>query len=180
MAGNPETRDIFLRTNILEYASKLDNAKRDELMRYQRDLQVGSEKTLQKLDGIQTKSKIVDEALENIKIDPNPKGKTSETSIRGNEFRKKVDEEVAAYQRTTGKEITNEELRKITNRLSTQVVLKPGILWDTKKSAFESNKGDIPLQDREEIERVIKSRGLPVTDDAVVKMYQKKVAPGGK
>ena len=180
LASSPETREQFLRTDLREYKGKLSRSDFQEIAQLQAGLRRGDEKTLQHLDGFQSKNDIVNDVMQGIGINPSPKSKTSDEAIRGNEFRRVVDREVQLWQQQTGKKATNEDVRKIADGLAIQIVTKPGFIWDTKKPLFEVQAKDIPKADRAKIEQALRKKGQPVTDDNVLRVFKAAKVKSGR
>jgi hypothetical protein len=103
-------------------------------------------------------------------------------------FRRMVDEEIQLTQKRTGKELTNEEVQGIVDRLLVEGVKKRGWIWDDKARVFEVEPGesleigvkDIPDAQRRTIETVLRERKIPVTDENIIRYFNLRVSRGRK
>lgn len=185
MAAHPSTRDKFMQTNIIrEYGEDLDFGKREKLLELKSKIAIGDERTVKELDGIRTKAEIVNTQLTKLGLTPNPTNKLE--AKQANEFRQIVDERVMTFQNDFGRKVTNEDLQKILDNLSTEIITEKG--WfsftDKTKKIYQLSTGDkivdidkeqVPRSERVKIEQALKNNGIPVTDDAVKALYLRKL-----
>lgn len=183
LASAPETRSKFLQTNLYELKAKgeLGNTEFKELVNAQTAARGGDTKAL---DTFRSDKMIVDQALAKAGIDTGAKAGKKDAE-RMALFYRRVDEEQAKLQARTGKPATNEEMQGIVDGLMIEGVTKKGWFWDDKKRAFEIEKSDqmfeidvdsIPASDRTQIEDVLRKRGVPITDKAVLALYGRKLS----
>lgn len=177
MATAAPLREKFMQVNMMSYRNKLADAEFKELVKLQSDMREGrvNEKVL---DGYRTDSMIVNDALAAAGYDPTPK-QGSKHAEKVAQFRATVDRQLKLLQDRTGKKASNEEVQSVVDNLLVEVVTKPGFIFDTKKRVFELDPGDkpkisaddVPRSERRQIEAALKGRGLPVTEDAILKLY---------
>lgn len=185
LASSPATQDAFARTNLMLYRAKLDDEDFKQLAGIQASLRKGDTKDADKLlSDARTQNQVVDDALLSIGLDPSPNEKTSKGDLdKILKFRRVVRDAVAAVQARTQKPITNDELQKLVDDLVIKGVTEEGILWDTKKHAFELEPGEtfkidiksVPQKERDKIEDSLRRAGRQVTDEAVTTLYSMRL-----
>jgi hypothetical protein len=181
-AASPETRKAFEREDLTKYRGKLGPTEYKELIGAQATLREG--KNDKALDGYLTKAQIVNDSLGGIGIDPTPKPGKQAKEVA--EFRRMVDTEITALQNQTGKEATNEEVQRITDKLIVQGrVPGSGIIWDDTKRRFQlktgeklivKDAGEVPMAEREKIESALRNKGRPVNDQTILQLYNQKLS----
>lgn len=185
MAGSPQLRDKFLKTDLMEYRHKLGDSEFKELVNAQNEGRKGKTDTL---DGFQTDQQIVNGALSAAGIDPTP-NYGSKDAKRVDDFRRRVDQEVKKMQEETGKKVTNEQMDGIVNNLLMKVTTHPGYtpfnLFKTEKrlyeldprvdKEYEFNAQDIPKTERQKIESALRSKGYEVSEQSVMALYSQKI-----
>lgn len=182
MAGSSQLRDKFMKTDLLLYRAKLGDSEFKELVNAQTEARKGNTETL---DGFQTDQQIVNGALAEAGIDPTPKH-GSEDAKKVNMFRRRVDEEMRKQQQITGKKLSNQEIQSVADGLMVQGITEKGFFWDTKKRVFEIDPTtdkdfefeakSIPPVERQKIESALRSKGIKVNDDNVMRLYARKIA----
>lgn len=181
LAGNDATRAKFLQADLMEHRHELNNAHFAELARLQANLRSGKAED-DTLDGYRTKKQVVDDALASIRVDPTPKPGTKHAETV-NTFRKRVDEEILAMQRQTGKKATSADVQEVVDRLLIQgTVPGSGWLFDDRKRLFELAPGEafdvdadeIPAAERAKIEAALKRNNRPVTPATVAELFRLK------
>lgn len=182
LASAPATRDKFLRENLLVYRPDMADSEFKELINLQTNMRNGDDK---ELDGYRTKAEIVNSTLNSIGVDPTPKpGKKEADSV--SLFRRQVDEQIVQMQQQTGKKATNADVQGIVDNLVVKgTVQGTGFfgMFQTKRRAFEAKEGenividkeDIPRSERIKITEALGRRGIPVTDDAIIGLYNQKL-----
>lgn len=187
MAAETTTRDKFLQTNLMEYRPHMADGEFKQLVDLQADLRKGDEKAGAHLDGFRSDQDIVNGALSDAGIDHSAKPGTEEAK-RVNLFKSKVDKEVMRIQTDTKKKVTNEDLKRIVDQYMIEGATDKGIFgsgfFASKKRLFEIDPtqdkqftidAKVPSEERAKIEAALKKHGLPVTDEAVLNLYKKKV-----
>lgn len=182
MAASSQLRDKFMKTDLLLYRAKLGDSEFKELVNAQTEARKGNTETL---DGFQTDQQIVNGALAEAGIDPTPKH-GSEDAKKVNMFRRRVDEEMRKQQQITGKKLSNQEIQSVADGLMVQGITEKGFFWDTKKRVFEIDPTtdkdfefeakSIPPVERQKIESALRSKGIKVNEDNVMKLYARKIA----
>lgn len=114
------------------------------------------------------------------------KGLAAQAKIKGPDesiFHAQADAAFSEWEATHGKKPTREDRQKILDRMLIEGEVSSGSWWKpdrgaryyqlkpSERQAFV--EGTVPSKDRSEIERVLKQRGLPVTPDNVLDMYQR-------
>ncbi len=185
LAGNPETREAFLKEDLSLLKGKVTNGELRSLIDAQAGLRKGDGKAGAKLDGFMTDTQLVDGILVQIG-EKNPKSKRAQL------FKTKLDQAVAQHEKKTGHEVTNDELRVLANDLAVTVVTDKGYLWDSRKRAFELEDPSAQIEDveydripkprRDQIEGYLKQNGYKVTPESVEKVYMAQLGgkPGGQ
>lgn len=181
MAGNSSTRNKFLRLNLLEYKHKLSESDFKHFAKLQGEAKSGNKK---ELDGIQTKGNIVKSALAAAGIEVG-KNAGSDDIKRANAFQRRVDELVVEKQELTGKKVTNEELREITENLMVETIVGNSWfgLFDDKKRVFELSSedqpvvkiDDIPPGELEAIKATLNKLNIPNTPQNQLELYTEKL-----
>ena len=176
-------RDEFINTNLVKYKPVLGDAEFKELSTLQAGLRKGDSRSSKQLDGYRTDAQIVNDALAAAGYKTGSGASTAQKE-KVNQFRKQVDDEVVRLQEQTKRKASNQEIQSIVDSLMIKGVTQAGILWDTKKRRFELDPGEefqdieVPEADEKAITEALKSRGKPVTRDAVIKLYLKGIERG--
>jgi len=173
LASNPQTSNEFVRENLLLYRHELSQGDFKKIVDMQASLQKGDDKML---SGIRSSMQIATDAMSSAGID---KKKKPELYA---EFMRRMDEEKIRYQERTGKPPGTEEIQRIADELTIKGKV-PGTGWffEDKKFKFELEPGQqirmnfkqIPRKDKLEIEEVLRAKGVPITEDAVLDLYIK-------
>jgi len=176
MASNPKTRDKFLRLNLNTMRDKLGDSDFKKFVKMQADVASGKSTANKLLDGLQSKNSIIGDTLKIIGVESGSKADPDDIK-KAQLFRKRVDDEVILRQEQTGKKVNNEDLRKITESLATEFVVgsKYFGLVDKRKRSFEIDTSDIPSELYDSYRDALSERGLPATDDNIMKLYQNKL-----
>lgn len=182
MASDPQTRDAFMRKDLMQIRTEMGDSEFKELISLQAGVRNKDATAEAKLDGYRTDASIVNDALTAVGIKPNDKAGTTD-SQKVALFRRKVDETIATMQERTGKKATNSDVQAIVDNLMVNTITEKGVLWNTRKRAFELNSGDqvdvdftdIPKSEIPKIRDALQRRGRPVTNDAILDTYKKKI-----
>lgn len=182
LAGSPSTRKSFMQMNLLEKKHLLSESDFKHFAKMQANARSG--KGNKDLDGIQTKGAIVNSALAAGGVEFG-KNASPEDNKTANLFRRKVDELVIQNQESTGKKITNEELRNITENLMVESITDNGYFgfFKGRKRLFELTREDTPLiqledipsGEVEEIKSALRNLNMPVNDDNILRLYTEKL-----
>ena len=180
MAGSPATKDKFLQLNLMSLRHRLSDVDFKKFSSMQNGVRKGETK---ELDGIETKTSIVSNSLAQAGVKLG-KGANADDVKKSNQFRRAVDKLVVERKDATGKKVTNEDLRQITDNLMLEVITgKSFIFFDQKKRFFELAPGDTPMvrfkdipdNERSSIESSLRRRGIPTTEENVTKIYVQKL-----
>lgn len=184
LASSDATREAFLSQNLLTHRSRLADVEFKELTGIQEALRSGRRST--DADGFLTTKQIVDDNLSAAGIDPTPKP-NSEAAKQVAQFRRVVDEQIVAYKAAYGKDMPNKEKQQLVdNLLVKDTVPGSGIFgfFPSERRVFEAGKDergiaikpvDIPRAERTKIEAALRRANRPVTDEAVVELYNRKL-----
>lgn len=176
------TRNKFLRENLLQYRSKLAEGEFKELINLQSSIRSGQQKAIDSLSGYRTTTMIVNDTLNDIGIDPTPK-QGSKDAEKVALLKRRVDQEIADYaERNNGKKPSNQEIQGILDNL----VVKGEVdkfFYNPNKFLFEVEEGDIflidakdiPRTERLKIEEALRVNNMPVTEDIVIDLYNRKI-----
>lgn len=167
LASNPETRSKFMAEDLsVDILKKLNKQHREEIIDLQTSLRNKDGKADKELDGIYSKSQVVQQVYENAGF-----AKNQDAS-----FQAIIDKDVADIQRSTGKKLSNDEVRQIANKYAAEAVVSKGFFsfLDTKKPKYQI-LNEIPEQDRLNIEKALKSKGKPANNENILNLYLMKV-----
>jgi hypothetical protein len=184
-ASYKDTRDQFLRTNLLDYRNKMADSEFKELVNLQQELRKGDENAEKTLDGFRNHTTIVNDSLAQAGIDPSPEAGSGDAE-KVNRFRSMVDAEVKRHQDAVGKKITNDEMQEIVDRLMIKGKV-PGSgfygFFQKNKRAFELESGEnieisaenIPASEKAKIVDALQRSKKPVTDQSILELYHRKL-----
>lgn len=182
MASSPATRSKFLRRNLLKDRKNLSESDFKHFVKLQQTARKGDTTVL---DGIETKKSIVDSSLRSMALKFSGSSAKPEDVDQANRFRREVDRMVVEKQQVLGRKVTNEELRKITEILSVEVVT--GSKWfglkNAKKKVFQLGEDDsaellyddIPKEAVSRIKASLRSKNIPVTNENIEKVYSNRL-----
>jgi hypothetical protein len=174
---DPKARDRFLRTNLLEYGDRLGKTELKELIDLQTSMRRGDGKANDTLTGLRTRDQIVSQTLSGLGIDPTPKPEQRLLGQRVALFNRRVDEQLAQWQRATGKKPTSEDVQNIVDHLVVEgVVAQSG----ERRRLFDVRPGeqlvfslrDVPAADRQQITARLQREGRPVTEQAILRLFR--------
>lgn len=168
-SSNPKDRDDFAnKLNLMVHRSDLSDSQFESLTDLQMKMREG--KAEPELASIRTQRDVVEGALNQLGIKRGQNAKP-EQNARAEKFEIAVDDRVRALQTETGKKATPAQVQEIVNSLTTEVAINRPLWFDTEKPAFDVTIDDIPEEDRADIERALKARGKPVTDQSILDLY---------
>lgn len=172
MAGTPQTRSQFLRTNLINYRNKLGDAEFKDLVKLQSDLRSGKGDSDEKLDQIFTRSQIVSKNLSAIGL---KSGTRDDEKIAM--FNAKAEAKLRDYLKANGKtRISNEEFQsKVVDPLIEEVSAVPSTGWrswfgiEETKRAFEV---EAPEEMQDQLAENLRGRGIEPTKGNIDRLYQ--------
>lgn len=176
-AGNPETRDTFQNRNLYEYRTLLGDSEFKELAKLQAGLKSKDTKTKLDLDAVYSNKQVLDQRLESVGINVNPKP-NSDAATRLTQFQQRVDMAVRDFEQSNNKKITADDYLGIVDKMLRKVVVDEDILFSDEKFLFETTMediGDVPAKDRDAIEKGLRQNNIPVTDENIKYFYFKKL-----
>lgn len=164
----------FGETSMLQYRDKLSDGDFEEFVDLQRKIRTG---TLDgKSSGFMSINQVRDERLRDLFGSAQPGAKEGpKTSAARRKFVVQFEDRLRASKQESGKPPTADEARKILDDMTTNVAISRDLWFDAKKPAYELTSEDIPQvpdADRNEIITELRKRGRPVTDQAIVDLYQ--------
>lgn len=173
-SADPAERARWANVSLWEYKSKLSASDFQEIAKMQGEVRKGDpEKNITHLRSL---NQVVDDALINMRIDPTPKPGSTDGE-KAALFRRRVQDEVNAFESTKGAKATREEFQKIVDGLTRKVAGTDGWLGlGGYKRTFEMKVDDVPKVERLKIEEALKRNGRPVTDQAIIDLYSRKNA----
>lgn len=180
--GTGDDKKEFMSTNLARFKGNISRPDLERLTDLQTKMKEGKGAANTILDGYQTDTMIVNGNLKTMGINPNPKPGSADAKIV-NDFRRLVDQQVTLTQSRSGKKVTNAELQEIVDVISARSVTTPGRFFDSKKRIFELQPGegfgvnlkDVPVAERKKIEAFLTRNRMPITDQAIVQWYQRRV-----
>ncbi len=174
MAGNPATRDIFLKKDLNLYKDKIALTELKELTNDQAEARKGDSA---KLDGYLTPINAVNGVLSSNDIDPTPKPGTKD-AVAVAEFHRVVNLEAMALERKLGRPATSDEVSVIARKqMMTGIIEKRWYWTDKRKHLYELEPGqkfldvDVPAADEKAITQELLKRGKPASRDEIIKWY---------
>lgn len=167
MAENKATRQAFIGHDFLKEKPNLSKEHFEELIKLRDDLKSGKKDAEKKLDGFLSDSQLVEDQFRQA---------TGENADEKNEaylkYRTAVDQEAERIKREQDRPfLSNEELRNISKNYLTEMIVKEGMIWDTKKRKFDIEVDDIPEADAQKIKKRLIETGRPATDENVKKYF---------
>jgi hypothetical protein len=181
LASADETRQQFMKMDLMQYRPELANAEFKQITERQSALRAGKSAD-EALQGYRTTKQIVDDALAGAHIDPTPKPGSGDAE-HVNLFRSTVDQRILDLQLRTGKKATTNDVQTIVDDLLIKgKVPGSGFLWNSSKRVYELKPTEaitmtadkVPKIERDKIEAALRRNGRPVTDDSVVDLYQRR------
>ncbi len=170
-ASNPALRNDFLKTNLMEYRPRLDDAKFNHLLELRAGLQKGDDKTLSELDDHRTKTEVFKSVVNGFGIDPSPK-EGSKDGRQAFVINNLAAEREAAAQRQLGRKLTNDEYKKVVESVMMEKIKVKGWLWgENEKKVHELDIGE---EDRKHIIEELKRVNAPISESNIIRMYQRK------
>jgi hypothetical protein len=111
---------------------------------------------------------VINETLQNdLGLDPRAKENRG-TVARLHQL---VRERAELLQHNTGKAPLNEDIQAITDDILSKHFTVKGWIWDTDKPLIQATVGDIPKEDRAQIEAALRAKNRPVTEDSILDLF---------
>lgn len=169
MAESPKTRQAFVGHDFLKEKPNLSKEHFEELIKIRDDLKSGKKDAEKKLDGFLSDSQTVEDQFRQA---------TGQDATEKNEsylkYRTTIDQEIERIKREQDRPfLSNEELRNISKNYLTEMIVKEGMIWDTKKRKYDIGLDDIPENDSQQIKSALKNAGIPVNDKNVLNYFIK-------
>jgi len=130
---------------------------------------------LEQLVDVKTRTRDAKKAPEAVTMEQQVGAVVTELKLQNAEkgrFMSAAYDEFAAHQRRTGKEPTYDERQAIIDRLTTEVVTKPGMLWDSKEKPY-----NLPREQRAALTRP--AAAAPATPVRVRTLDEARALPKG-
>lgn len=170
--------DGFATTNLREFQGHLSDGEFKEILGLQLSIRNRDSKAADAmLDGYRTSTQVIADSLALYGIDASDKKSAAAVS----QLRRMVDRRVRTLQASTGKKATPDDVEAIADDILSQKHTVPGSWWsiwpggesftDVVKPLISVTPGDIPKKEREMIEKALRGRGMPASDQSVLDMY---------
>ena len=128
--------DEFKRLNLMAYTDKLSPADRKEIVKLQTD-----DKGIKLA---RTKTQVMNQGAFDVGLNPSQANKNTSAGETVRAYYLRVDQEVEAFQLSTGKEPTTKDISDITNRLSIEVIRDPEA-WFFHRSEEHTSELQSPM-----------------------------------
>ena len=191
-SDDPAERDVFLNVDPLKLRGSLSNSDFEQVIKMRQAMRTGDhnvgvdEKFQQNL----VNDSIVSMGLPTNPIEPGKKDFDPIVYERVGAFRSAVRSAVTRLEASqNGKKATDADVQSIVDQLRTRVagqqrVTRPGVIKNSygQAYAFEVPQaqvgvvGDIPATERRRIESALRAEGKPVTDAAVLALFNLKLS----
>jgi hypothetical protein len=160
----------FVQENLLKYAGVLSSADLEQMMDLQVSVKKGDRKEIDaKTGSFRTRQELFDDTMLLHGFDPRAKPDSADGRAIAL-TRAMLDRRVEELQRATGKELANEEIRSILDRLLSENVEVKGSLWgSTTKPLVRIETGDISTSRRRVLEETLRSVGRTVDDASLIR-----------
>lgn len=178
--------DGFSRRNLLNDRHRLGKVEFKQLADLQLTIRNGERnRAAADLEPFATKTQVVNDTLTLYGIDPTAKPDTSEGRAIA-QLRRLLDQRIEAAQTPDAQgrraKVTNEEIRETLDGILAAEVTEPGSFWalirpftydfaDKRKRLIDLTPADVPAAERPAIERALRTRRMPVTDQTVLDLY---------
>lgn len=183
-AGDNPT--AFATRNLLEFRGRLGETEFKQLAGLQLSIRGGdTKKADETLNGFRTTTQVFEDGLALYGIDPNVKPNTPE-GVAVVRLRAMLDRRVEDFANTTGKKPSNADVRDILDGLlesvATDRTTKRGSWWSilpggapffdqTDPKLIDMTAGEIPTDERRQIEQALRSAGRPATDATILELW---------
>jgi hypothetical protein len=182
--------EAFSQDNLLRYRAKLGDTEFKQLAGLQNSIRNGDrEKAEKDLGPARLQEGVIDDSLTLYGIDPKAKPDTTEGKAIA-QLRGMLRSRVEAQQALTGKPVNDVDVRAMSDAILSQSSTVKGSWWnifpggkpffDTQKRLIDLTIGDVPAEDRSQIERALKLRNRPISDATVLDLYLETRARTGK
>lgn len=169
-SNDPAVRDMWASAPLFQYKEHLSDQDFQELAKMQAAARKGDpEKELSHVRGV---NELVNDTLNKLDIDPTPKP-GSKDATKAADFRRIIQDQLTAFEKQKGHKATPEEVQKIIDQ-QVRVVVEGG--WFSKdKRRYQMTVDDVPKADQTKIRDALTRSGQPVTDQAVIDLYVRKL-----
>ena len=158
-------------------ATNPEEFRKVKLDAYAGILKEGDLNRLQKLqlddDGptvLRTQKQIIDMGLVSAGLDPKDLTKDNSNGERTRAFYDRIEQEVQAFEATTGKTATKADVQEIVDRLTIQVI-REGLVWDSETAAGRLEIEGVPTEMTDELAQLVRDAGQPVTEANILRLY---------
>jgi hypothetical protein len=164
----------FVKQPLLTFKEKLDDGDFKQLAGLQLSIANGNRNASEKeLSGFRTSDQIFNDTMYQY-TGTEPKDYTDAQRSKAAQLHRMMDVQVAAAQ-ADGKKITNQEIQSgLDTLLSTTVrTEKRGWFWNSQEDVplLDVTVNDISASDRGDLERALRAKGRPVSDQTVLDLY---------
>lgn len=175
-AADPNTRGGFVKRDLMAFRGILADGEFKALREVQDGLlKGGTEKSSKHTQTYRLTKQAADTNLRFLNIDPGSEDRKQQA--KRNQFYRALTEEVQAYEVVNGKPPDRKVVQAMADALTIQTrIPDAGFLgFDRDVYGFEglSDVDDVPKEDRTSIEESLRSRNLPVTDEAVLQVFNR-------
>jgi len=173
MASTPETRDKFLKTDLTDYITRLSRSDYNKFLDMRRDIQQGGSKYNPEFGKFLSDSQTINNTMTEVGIS-NKKKRAQFTNMV-------QDRAIEWQRRNQKKDIPQDELKKISDSLATEVTVE-GFFFDSNKRLFEVSSKDsivgvefdsIPENRKAQIREALEGAGKQPSEEEMIKVYQR-------
>lgn len=163
----------FGELDMLTYRDKLSDSDFEEFVDLQRKIRSGSLDG--KATGFMTLNQVRDERLRDLFGSAMPSAKEGDkVSAARRKFVEQYETRLRSVKQQTGKAPATDDARKILDDMTADVGINRDYWFDTSKPAYEltnEDVPDVPDADRNDIISALRKAGKPVTDEAILQLY---------
>jgi hypothetical protein len=160
----------FGELDMMQYRPKLTDQDFEQYVDLQRKIRSGSLDG--KATGFMTLNQVRDDRVKQLFGSTQPaKKESAHVADARRKFVTQYETQLRAFKQQNGKQPTSDDARKILDDMTREVITDNGMLFDTKKKAYEVSLEDVPDADRAEITAELTKRKKPVTDQAILDLF---------
>lgn len=169
-ASNPQTREAFLKRDLMKDTSGVNAKQTHELMEMQGKLMAGEDKAIDRARQQESRFQIMKDSLALNGIVDEKKAAM---------FHQRFGEELKTWEdEHPAKKADEDVMRGISDKLMIESKIHRTFLWDKTVRAFERPKPS--REDTERIRQFLKSKGQPTDDDSIQTAYEGYLAAKSK